>query len=106
MPELPDLTVYIESLEARIANRRLERARLLNPFLLRTAVPAISEAEGKRVAGLRRLGKRIVISLEDNLHLVLHLMIAGRRRGTPAGWKFSASMKSNSGSNCEKKTTR
>jgi formamidopyrimidine-DNA glycosylase len=80
MPELPDLTVYIESLEARIANRRLERVRLLNPFLLRTAVPAISEVEGKRVTGLRRLGKRIVISLENGLHLVLHLMVAGRLR--------------------------
>jgi len=80
MPELPDLTVYMESLEARIANRRLERVRLLNPFLLRTAVPAISEVAGKRVTGLRRLGKRIVISLESDLHLVLHLMIAGRLR--------------------------
>jgi formamidopyrimidine-DNA glycosylase len=80
MPELPDLTVYLESLEARIANRRLERVRLLNPFLLRTAVPAISEAEGKRVTGLRRLGKRIVISLEGDLYLVLHLMVAGRLR--------------------------
>jgi formamidopyrimidine-DNA glycosylase len=80
MPELPDLTVYIESLEARIANRRLERIRLLNPFLLRTAVPAISEAQGQRVTGLRRLGKRIVISLENNLYLVLHLMVAGRLR--------------------------
>jgi formamidopyrimidine-DNA glycosylase len=80
MPELPDLTVYIESLEARIANRRLERIRLLNPFLLRTAVPAISEAEGRRVTGLRRVGKRIVLALENNLYLVLHLMIAGRLR--------------------------
>jgi formamidopyrimidine-DNA glycosylase len=80
MPELPDLTVYLESLEARIANRRLERVRLLNPFLLRTAVPAMSEAEGKRVTGLRRLGKRIVISLENELYLVLHLMVAGRLR--------------------------
>jgi len=80
MPELPDLTVYLESLEARIANRRLERVRLLNPFLLRTAVPAISEAEGKRVTGFRRLGKRIVIALENDLYLVLHLMVAGRLR--------------------------
>jgi formamidopyrimidine-DNA glycosylase len=80
MPELPDLTVYLESLEARIANRRLERVKLLNPFLLRTAVPAISQAEGKRVIGLRRLGKRIVVSLESDLHLVLHLMVAGRLR--------------------------
>ncbi|HKC54305.1 MAG TPA: DNA-formamidopyrimidine glycosylase family protein [Burkholderiales bacterium] len=80
MPELPDLTVYLESLEARIANRRLERVRLLNPFLLRTAVPAISQAEGKRVTGLHRIGKRIVISLENGLYLVLHLMVAGRLR--------------------------
>ena len=80
MPELPDLTVYLESLEPRIANRRLERVRLLNPFLLRTAVPALSEAQGKRVSGLRRLGKRIVISFENDLYLVLHLMIAGRLR--------------------------
>jgi formamidopyrimidine-DNA glycosylase len=80
MPELPDLTVYLESLEARIANRRLERVKLLNPFLLRTAVPAISQVEGKRVTGLRRLGKRIVISLENDLYLVLHLMVAGRLR--------------------------
>ncbi len=80
MPELPDLTVYLESLAARIANRRLLRIRLLNPFLLRTAVPPISSAEGKRVVGLGRLGKRIVISLEGDLHLVLHLMVAGRLR--------------------------
>ena len=80
MPELPDLTVYLESLEARIANRRLERVRLLNPFLLRTAVPAISELEGRPVIGLRRIGKRIVLSLEGDFHLVLHLMIAGRLR--------------------------
>ena len=80
MPELPDLTVYLESLEARIANRRLERVRLLNPFLLRPAVPAISEAEGRQVSELRRIGKRIVISLEGDFYLVLHLMIAGRLR--------------------------
>ena len=80
MPELPDLTVYLESLEARIANRRLERVRLLNPFLLRTAVPPIAQVEGMQVTGLRRLGKRIVISFENDLHLVLHLMVAGRLR--------------------------
>jgi formamidopyrimidine-DNA glycosylase len=80
MPELPDLTVYIESLEARIVGKRLERIRLLNPFLLRTAVPPIGSAEGKRVIGLERVGKRIVLVLEDGLYLVLHLMIAGRLR--------------------------
>jgi formamidopyrimidine-DNA glycosylase len=80
LPELPDLTVYLESLAARISNRRLLRVRLLNPFLLRTAVPPISAAEGRQVAGLSRLGKRIVIALEGELYLVLHLMVAGRLR--------------------------
>ena len=80
MPELPDLTVYLESLAARISNRRLLRVRLLNPFLLRTALPPISAAEGRQVAGLSRLGKRIVIAVEGELYLVLHLMVAGRLR--------------------------
>lgn len=80
MPELPDLAVYIESLEARIAGRRLLRVRVLSPFLLRTALPPLSSAEGKRVAGVQRLGKRIVLALVDGPYLVLHLMIAGRLR--------------------------
>ena len=80
MPELPDLTVYLERLAARIANRRLARIRLLNPFLLRTALPPIARAEGREVLNLRRLGKRIAIELEGELYLVLHLMIAGRLR--------------------------
>ena len=78
MPELPDLTVYLESLASRIANRRLLRVVPLNPFFLRTAVPPLASAEGCRVQGLRRLGKRIVVELEGELYLVLHLMIAGR----------------------------
>ena len=78
MPELPDVTVYIESLERRILGARLLKVRLLNPFLLRTAVPPIASAEGKKVLGLRRLGKRIVLELEGDLFLVIHLMIAGR----------------------------
>ena len=80
MPELPDLTVYLESLESRIANRRLLRVVPLNPFFLRTAVPPLAGAEGRTVQGLRRLGKRIVIELEGELYLVVHLMIAGRLR--------------------------
>jgi formamidopyrimidine-DNA glycosylase len=80
LPELPDLTVYIESLAARVRGRRLLRVRLLNPFLLRSALPPLSSAEGKTVVALRRLGKRIVIGLEGDLFLVLHLMIAGRLR--------------------------
>lgn len=80
MPELPDLTAYLESLEPRIVNRRLLHVRLLNPFLLRTAVPPIASAEGRRVESVGRLGKRIVIGLEGGLFLVLHLMVAGRLR--------------------------
>jgi formamidopyrimidine-DNA glycosylase len=78
MPELPDVTVYIESLERRIAGARLVKVTLFNPFLLRTARPPIAAAAGKRLTGISRIGKRIVMSLEGDLHLVLHLMIAGR----------------------------
>jgi formamidopyrimidine-DNA glycosylase len=85
MPELPDLTVYLEHLERRLLGRRLERVRVASPSLLRTAEPPLAAAEGRRVVGLRRLGKRIVFALEGELFLVLHLMIAGRlhwkRRG-------------------------
>jgi len=87
MPELPDIVVYIESLKARVKDRVLEHVRLLNPFILRTAVPPISNAEGKKVLGLRRLGKRIVFELEGGLFLVIHLMIAGRLRWTDAKTK-------------------
>jgi formamidopyrimidine-DNA glycosylase len=80
VPELPDITVYLEALERRILGKRLERVRLASPFLLRTARPPIEEAAGRRVAGLRRIGKRIVIALEGDRFLVLHLMIAGRLR--------------------------
>jgi len=78
MPELPDVTAYVESLERRIGGTRLLEVKLFNPFLLRTAVPPITTANGKRVASISRLGKRIVIGLEDELFLVVHLMIAGR----------------------------
>jgi formamidopyrimidine-DNA glycosylase len=78
MPELPDLTVYVERLEPRILGQPLERVRLANPFLLRTADPPIHAAEGKLVVGVRRVGKRIAVALEEALFLVFHLMIAGR----------------------------
>jgi formamidopyrimidine-DNA glycosylase len=78
MPELPDIVVYIERLRPRIEGQRLEGIRLSSPFLLRSVDPPISEAVGRKVIGLRRLGKRIVISLDGELFLVLHLMIAGR----------------------------
>ena len=85
MPELPDITVYLERLRTHIQGHTLRRIVLLNPFLLRTASPPIASAEGRKVAGLRRIGKRIVIALEGELFLVLHLMIAGRLRWLEAG---------------------
>jgi formamidopyrimidine-DNA glycosylase len=85
MPELPDIVVYLERLEPRILGRPLERVRLKSPFLLRTVTPPLRELEGKKVTGLRRLGKRIVIGFEEDLLLVIHLMIAGRLRFREAG---------------------
>ena len=87
MPELPDVVVYIEALERRILGQPLERVRIVSPFVLRSVEPPIGEAEGRRVVGLRRLGKRIVWALEGELFLVIHLMIAGRLRWRPAGAK-------------------
>jgi formamidopyrimidine-DNA glycosylase len=78
MPELPDLSAYLESLDRLVRNRRLVSIRLFNPFLLRTAVPPIAAVEGRKVLGLSRIGKRIVFALQGDLYLVLHLMIAGR----------------------------
>jgi len=78
MPELPDIVVYIRKLEPRIAGQKLEKIRLASPFLLRSVSPSIQEGEGKTLLGLRRLGKRIVFELEDELFLVFHLMIAAR----------------------------
>jgi formamidopyrimidine-DNA glycosylase len=87
MPELPDVTVYVEALERRIVGRRLAEIRLNSPFVLRTVAPPLAEAQGRRVIGVRRLGKRIVIALEGELFLVLHLMIAGRLRWLLPGAK-------------------
>jgi len=87
MPELPDITVYIEALESRIVGQPLERVRIPKPFLLRSVDPPLHAANGKRVTGIRRMGKRIVLELEDDLFLVIHLMIAGRLRWVPAGAK-------------------
>jgi formamidopyrimidine-DNA glycosylase len=80
MPELPDLETYRAALAARVRSQRLERTRILNPFVLRTAVPPIAEAAGNRVIDVQRLGKRLVLALEGEWFLVLHLMIAGRLR--------------------------
>jgi formamidopyrimidine-DNA glycosylase len=87
MPELPDITVYIEALAARVVGQTLDRTRIAKPFLLRSVDPPISAANGKHVTGVRRMGKRIVLELEDDLFLVVHLMIAGRLRWVPAGGK-------------------
>src|SRR4051812_26444290 len=93
MPELPDITVYIEALESRVSGRTLERIQLNSPFLLRTATPPIKTIEGKEIFGLRRLGKRICFGFANELWLVLHLMIAGRLHwkdsGVRAPTKFS-----------------
>jgi formamidopyrimidine-DNA glycosylase len=78
MPELPDITVYIEALAKRIVGQRVERVRIVSPFLLRTVEPPVASAEGRKVVALRRLGKRICIGVEGEIWLVLHLMIAGR----------------------------
>jgi len=78
VPELPDIQMYLEALQPRLLGQRLERVRIRGAFLLRSVSPPITEAEGRLVLSLDRLGKRIVIGLEDDLFLVLHLMIAGR----------------------------
>ncbi len=88
MPELPDVTVYIEALQTRIG-ARLEVVRIASPSLLKTARPSIREVEGRRVERLRRIGKRIAIGLEGDLWLVLHLMIAGRLHWRDRGAKLA-----------------
>lgn len=78
MPEYPDVTVYIEALNARILGKKLESIRIAHPFLLRSVDPAPQALYGLRVTGLRRIGKQIVVALENSLFMVIHLMIAGR----------------------------
>jgi len=87
MPELPDIVVYVDSLERRIVGRTLEQVRLNSPFVLRTAVPPLTDLVGKRVLAVRRIGKRIALVMEGELFVVLHLMIAGRLRWIEAGGK-------------------
>jgi formamidopyrimidine-DNA glycosylase len=87
MPELPDITVYVEAIDKKLNGQTLINIKLLNPFLLRTVVPSIEDVKGKRVIGVRRLGKRVVLVLEGNLFIVIHLMIAGRLRWLARGAK-------------------
>ncbi|MDH3699981.1 MAG: formamidopyrimidine-DNA glycosylase [Alphaproteobacteria bacterium] len=89
MPELPDIEIYIEALDRRIPGQTLTDVRLRSPFLLRTVAPPIKEAAGRKVAGLRRVGKRIAIGLEGDIWLVLHLMIAGRLHWKAADAKLA-----------------
>jgi formamidopyrimidine-DNA glycosylase len=90
MPELPDIEVYLAALRPRILGQPLEAVRLASPFLLRTVEPPLASLTGRRVADLRRLGKRIVIGFEGDLFLVLHLMIGGRLQWKPHGAKIPA----------------
>lgn len=87
MPELPDILAYLAALKPRVAGKRLEAVRLGNPFLLRSIAPALSEAQGRTVVGVERIGKRIVFVLEGDLFLVLHLMVAGRLHWRKRGGK-------------------
>jgi formamidopyrimidine-DNA glycosylase len=87
VPELPDVTLYVEALERHTVGQCLEQARIVSPSLLRTFDPPITSAEGRVVRGAERIGKRIVIALEGELFLVFHLMIAGRLRWKPPGAK-------------------
>jgi formamidopyrimidine-DNA glycosylase len=88
VPELPDVTVYVESIAARVAGQPLRGVRVASPFVVRTFDPPLNAAAGKRVLEVRRLGKRIVFALEDGLFLVIHLMIAGRFKWLEAGAKI------------------
>jgi formamidopyrimidine-DNA glycosylase len=88
VPELPDITVYIEALEQRIVGHSLDRVRVANPFLVRSVDPPITEAVGRRVTVIRRIGKRIAIGFANDIWIVIHLMIAGRFRWLPAGAKI------------------
>ena len=85
MPELPDITVYIEALERHVGGKQLAVVRLASPFLLRSVAPPLDALYGKRVRGFRRLGKRIAVCFDDDLWVVLHLMIAGRLHWGPSG---------------------
>src|SRR6202161_1807881 len=89
MPELPDISAYLSALEERIVGQSLEHVRIASAFLLRTAQPPVTDAEGHRVRELRRIGKRIAIGLDNDVWLVLHLMIAGRLHWRPRGAKLA-----------------
>lgn len=90
MPEMPDLTIYLEALESSIGGRRLAGIRIASPFILRSVNPAVDDLVGKPVTGFSRIGKRLVIQFADDYFIVIHLMIAGRLRWHKAGAKLPA----------------
>ncbi|HJU75837.1 MAG TPA: DNA-formamidopyrimidine glycosylase family protein [Gemmatimonadaceae bacterium] len=92
MPELPDVTVYIEALQRFVVGHTIERARALNPFILRSVEPPLSAVEQREVTGVARVGKRIVLSMSGDIHVVVHLMIAGRLRWRPLGEKVAGKL--------------
>lgn len=92
MPELPDVTIYLDALQLRLLGQTLRKVRLGSPFVLRTVEPSPRELEGKTVTALHRLGKRIAFQFEDDLYLVIHLMIAGRFKWLAAGAKMPAKL--------------
>jgi formamidopyrimidine-DNA glycosylase len=92
MPELPDITIYVEALEKRILGQKLEAVRVQSPFLVRTFDPPLDSVRNKRVQAIRRIGKRIAVGLDDDLWVVLHLMIAGRLHWKARGAKLAGKL--------------
>jgi formamidopyrimidine-DNA glycosylase len=92
VPELPDVTVYIESLKSRILGKEILAARAMNPFVLRTVAPPLSSVVGQKVKSVSRLGKRIIIGTDSGLYVVIHLMIAGRLRWRTGGKKIAGKL--------------
>ena len=92
MPELPDVTVYVETIAAKVSGREIEQVRVFNPFVVRSVEPAMGALEGHKVRAVRRIGKRIALGAGDDLWLVIHLMIAGRLRWLKPGAKIPGRM--------------
>ena len=92
VPEYPDVIVYVEALQSHVMGRRLERLQLFNPFLLRTVTPSVDAVAGQVVREVRRVGKRIVLGMENDIFIVIHLMIAGRLRWRPPSKKIGGKL--------------
>jgi len=92
VPELPDITMYLERLQPLLGGEMLERIDLFNPFVLRSVAPTVGEVEGSRVTTLRRIGKRIALGMDNDTFVVIHLMIAGRLRWRPPGKKIGGKL--------------